>query len=66
MAYDHNAERQHRYDDIVIMGAKLEDTFDANGTQVVLISTDDFAVLVFRGTEATSLKDIKADARADT
>ena len=66
MAYDHKAERLQLQEDIITMGAQLEETFNANGTQAILISTNDFLVLAFRGTEATSLKDIKADARAVT
>ena len=45
---------------------QLEDTFDNDGTQAILVSNDKFIALAFRGTEATSIKDIKADVKAKT
>ena len=45
---------------------KLEKTFDANGTQAILVSDieNHFLVLAFRGTEKKSVKDIKTDIKA--
>lgn len=39
-------------------------TFDNEGTQAILVASDQFLVLAFRGTESDSWKDIKTDARA--
>lgn len=43
---------------------KILKTYDTEGTQALLVSTQDYLVLAFRGTEATSLQDIKADVNA--
>ena len=64
--YDHNMELKTLESDVVSLRFKLEETFDANGTQAILVSNEEFIVLAFRGTEATSIKDIKADAKATT
>ena len=48
------------------LNAELITTFDANGTQAILISSNKAITLAFRGTEATSVKDIKSDLRATT
>ena len=42
----------------------IEEAYDHEGTQALLLSTKQFLVLAFRGTEATCFKDIKADANA--
>lgn len=62
--YDHEEERRLLNEQVKILNAELVTTFNANGSQAVLIKTDDFVVLSFRGTEPTELKDIKADAHA--
>lgn len=41
------------------------DTFDCKGSQAMLVDHKDYLVLAFRGTETDSLRDIKADARAN-
>lgn len=64
VAYDHHAETDRLIHELGTLNAKLVNTFDSNGTQAILISTDNFIALAFRGTEATSLKDIKSDAKA--
>lgn len=66
VAYDHEAETQRLITELGSLNAKLIETFDSNGTQAILISTDKFLTLAFRGTEATSVKDIKSDAKATT
>jgi hypothetical protein len=48
-----------------IINLKLDKTFDTEGTQALLASTDEFVVLAFRGTESTSPKDIKSDVKAN-
>lgn len=66
MAYDHVAEEAHLQRQVQSLGAKLEKTFAIDGTEAILVSTDSFIVLAFRGTESTSIRDIKTDARANT
>lgn len=66
VGYDHEAEKERLIAELSSLNAKLIETFDSNGTQAILISTDKFITLAFRGTEATSIKDIKSDAKATT
>jgi triacylglycerol lipase len=66
VGYDHEAEIERLITELGSLNAKLIKTFDSNGTQAILISTDKFITLAFRGTEATSIKDIKSDAKATT
>ena len=42
----------------------IEQAYDHEGTQALLVSTKQFLVLAFRGTEANCFKDIKADVDA--
>lgn len=64
VAYDHREETKKLESELGDLRFQLLATFDCDGTQAILVSNDKFFVLVFRGTEATSVKDIKADARA--
>lgn len=64
IAYDPDEEKKQLEGELTLLNMKLEKPFDENGTQGILVATDNFLVLAFRGTEATSIKDIKADARA--
>ena len=66
VAYDHEAEKAQLINELDSLNATLEETFDSNGTQAILISTNKFIVLAFRGTETTSIVDIKADLKAVT
>lgn len=66
VGYDHEAETERLITELDSLNAKLVKTFDSNGTQAILISTDKFITLAFRGTESTSIKDIKSDAKATT
>ncbi len=66
VGYDHEAETERLIAELGSLNAKLVNTFDSNGTQAILISTDKFITLAFRGTESTSIKDIKSDAKAIT
>jgi hypothetical protein len=45
-------------------GITVESTYDHKDTQAFLASTDQYLILVFRGTEATSFTDIKTDLKA--
>ncbi|SGZ09220.1 lipase family protein [Moritella viscosa] len=67
MSYDHVEEKKLLESELSeLNGAILLDTFDCNGTQAMLVELASFNILAFRGTEATSLKDIKADIKAVT
>ncbi len=66
VAYDHEAETERLIAELTSLNAQLIKTFDSNGTQAILISTDKFVTLAFRGTESSSIKDIKSDAKALT
>ena len=64
--YDHDKELAKLKQELGKIGMKLVDEpFDVEGTQAFLVAHNGkFLVLAFRGTEANSTKDIKADARA--
>lgn len=61
IAYDDCAELEKLNSELCSLNAKLVKTFDSNGTQAILISTNKHITLAFRGTEITSIKDIKSD-----
>ncbi len=64
VGYDHEQERRKLVAELGALRLELMATFDCRGTQAILVANAQFAVLAFRGTEATSVRDIKADARA--
>lgn len=66
VSYDHNKEKEKLESELSIVKIKLLNTFDADGTQAILVSFNSFIVLAFRGTETTSIKDIKTDTKAKT
>ena len=70
VGYDHNEERKNLEKELRNLKMELLETFDKDGTQAILISfktnNTRFIALAFRGTEATSIKDIKADFKAQT
>lgn len=66
IGYNPSEEKEKLKNELGILNFELVDTFDSSGTQAILISSKKFGVLAFRGTEATSIKDIKADAKATT
>ncbi len=66
VGYDPEKEKQQLITELKTINIKLLDTFDANGTQAILVSFNDALILAFRGTEATSIKDIKSDAKASS
>jgi len=45
-----------------LLNLKLIETFDKNGSQAILLSYQDSLILAFRGTEPSSVKDIRSDA----
>ena len=56
VGYDHSTERTKLVNELTVLQAKLVKTFDSDGTQAMLVETGGFIALVFRGTEATSIK----------
>ena len=66
IAYDHDEERKQLERELATVRLELVETFDRGGTQAILVSNDKFVALAFRGTEATSLEDIKTDLKAKT
>lgn len=65
VSYDADAEKEQLKTELTSLRMELiEPTFDEQGTQAILVDFKDHVVLGFRGTEATSIKDIKADAKA--
>ena len=66
VGYDHNKEKKKLETELGTLKMELIETFDNNGTQAILVSFKNFIVLSFRGTEATSIKDIKSDANGKT
>jgi len=66
LAYDHNEEKNRLIADLSILDITLERTFDNKGTQAILLSNSRFYILAFRGTEPTSIRDIKSDLKAST
>ncbi|MBT1452445.1 lipase family protein [Glaciecola sp. XM2] len=65
VAYDNEQERERLDKQLSEFAFTTIKTFDAGGTQAMLVQNEDYMVLVFRGTETDSLRDIKADARAN-
>ena len=66
IAYDHDKERNQLESELVTIRIQLVETFDRSGTQAILVESHKFIALAFRGTEATSVKDIKTDLKAKT
>ena len=66
VAYDHEAEEQKLKGELNLIQMELVEKFDEDGTQAIIVSFNEFLVLAFRGTEATSKKDIKSDVNAIT
>jgi hypothetical protein len=64
VGYDANEEKKKLEENVRLLNLQLIKTFDNNGTQAILFENDTYIVLGFRGTEATSMKDIKSDVKA--
>ncbi|MEZ8335860.1 lipase family protein [Vibrio splendidus] len=66
LLWDHEEEKNRLVNELNTLNeSKLIQTFDTKlGTQAILVETPISYVLAFRGTEATSLNDIKSDANA--
>ena len=66
IGYDPKKQKEQLEKELETLEIQLVATFDNGGTQAILVSSSKFITLAFRGTEATSIKDIKADADART
>ncbi len=71
LSYDPEEERALLVAELALLRGELIATFDRDGTQAMLVRLELGLVLVFRGSEALSIKDIKADmdcvsVRSDT
>ena len=66
VGYDPEKEKEKLETELDILRYQLLDTFDSKGTQAILVSNGKFITLAFRGTEPTSIRDIKADTKATT
>ncbi len=66
LAYDHEEEKLALINELSELDMQLVDggEFNEDGTQAIIISTNQFIALAFRGTETTSIKDIKTDFKA--
>lgn len=64
LSYDNNEEKEKLIKELNLLNLKIKKLFDKEGTQAMIVSSNDFYFLVFRGTEPTSIKDIKADLKA--
>jgi HPt (histidine-containing phosphotransfer) domain-containing protein len=66
LLWDHEEEKRELVNELnTLSKSKLIQTFNTElGTQAILVETPTSYVLAFRGTEATSLNDIKSDAKA--
>ena len=64
--YDHKQNLELLKNHLKDINMQLEATFNTGGTQAILVSdtNNSFLALAFRGTEMTSVKDIKTDCKA--
>lgn len=63
--YDHTIEKAKLESNLDEFKFKLLKTFDNKGTQAILVDAQTYIILSFRGTEADSIEDIKADTTAN-
>jgi hypothetical protein len=64
VGYDAGEEKKKLEENAKFLDLKLIRTFDKNGTQAILLEHDTHIFLGFRGTEVTSIRDIKSDLKA--
>jgi triacylglycerol lipase len=64
VGYDADDEKKKLEKNVKILNLKLIKTFSTNGTEAILLENDNYIFLGFRGTEATSIKDIRSDVKA--
>jgi len=66
IAYDPEEKKKELERGLSVLDMKLEESFDRDGTQAILVSCKEFIAVAFRGTEAMSIRDIRTDTRAET
>ena len=66
LSYDPEKERENLINELQLLRVELLETYDHKGTQAILICHEDYLILAFRGTEPTSIRDIRADTDATT
>lgn len=66
VGYDPEVEEEKLKENVEFLNLSLVKTFDNNGTQAIFLANNKYIFLGFRGTEPTSIKDIKSDAKAIT
>lgn len=64
VGYDAEKEKEKLKENVEFLKLKLIKTFNHKGTQAILLANNEYIFLGFRGTEPTSIKDIKSDAKA--
>ncbi len=64
--YDAEEEKKKLEENVAFLNLRLIETFDNEGTQAILLEDETYLFLGFRGTEPTSVKDIKSDVNAIT
>ncbi|RXJ68261.1 lipase [Halarcobacter ebronensis] len=64
LSYNHEEEKEKLKKELDILDFQIDKLFNKEGTQAMIVSTSKFYALVFRGTEATSIADIKSDLKA--
>jgi hypothetical protein len=64
--YSHKDEKKALIKNLGFLSLELLETFDSNGTQAILVGNSQYSILAFRGTEPTSFKDIRSDAKANS
>lgn len=62
LGYDHEEELKKLIAELKLLKLELIQTFDKEGSQAILLGYQDHLILAFRGTEPTSVKDIRSDA----
>lgn len=66
LSYDPDEELQKLYENVRFLNLSLVKTFDVKSCQAILLTNAEHVFLAFRGTESTSIEDIKSDAKAAT
>lgn len=62
--HDPDSEHRRLTDELSTLRLRLVDTVDAGGTQAIVVRSETFVALAFRGTEANRFEDVRADTRA--
>ncbi|ROQ20159.1 lipase (class 3) [Marinimicrobium koreense] len=66
LSHDPVEQQERLLSDLRVLNISLVKTFSTGNTQAILLVSEKYAVLAFRGTEATCIGDIKSDVSAST